>query len=176
MGYMVKIMLRCMFGYKVSRPDDSKAFTEANPQFLSLPQWNDWLPVMGASSGGASAQLILAFFIAWLIIFPLVFVVPRKLAFWFNARSIIGPIVYFALFGWCAYLGLHKPGESFPGFSFQQTSLTTSSAKAWAFLSGVNSIVASIAPSARTSPTSPGMPPALRLQDGLKVPPSLLPR
>jgi nucleobase:cation symporter-1, NCS1 family len=101
---------------------------------------------MGASSGGASAQLILAFFIAWIIIFPLVFVVPRKLAFWFNARSIIGPIVYFALFGWCAYLGLHKPRESFPGFSFQQTTLATSSAKAWAFLSGVNSIVASIAP------------------------------
>lgn len=79
--------------------------------------------------------------------FPLVFVHPRKLALYFNIRSILGPIVYFALFGWIVHLGMTKPGESFPGFSNIQTgSLTTNSAKAWAFLSGVNSVVASIAP------------------------------
>ncbi|ORY28013.1 putative allantoin permease [Naematelia encephala] len=94
----------------------------------SLKTYHNSLP---ASAGVASNKLI-AYFVFWILQFPLVMIPPRKMRWLFFLKSIAAVIAAFALLGW----SINKAGGGGPVLS--QHSKLHGAARSWAWVSGIN--------------------------------------
>lgn len=81
------VMMRCMFGYR----------------------WTD-IPNQLPESAQITTRLMLAFFLYWLIQFPLMWCHPRHIRYFFTVKAFIMPLATLGLFLFCVIVG-HGPGN-----------------------------------------------------------------
>ncbi|KAG2733907.1 hypothetical protein G9P44_003432 [Scheffersomyces stipitis] len=112
------VALRCMFGHK----------------------WLDMKNHLPASAD-VQSRILLAFFLFWLIQFPLMFVHPRQIRHFFTVKSFVLPCATIGLLIFCVKKG-HGPGNYDLGLPIS----TSSSAIGWGWMSVMNSIFGTISP------------------------------
>ncbi|KAI1675228.1 allantoin [Pyrenophora tritici-repentis] len=120
-GNILSVMLRCIFG-------DS---------------WVNFHNTLSPSANVTSKQL-LAFFMAWLMEFPFMWVHPRHIHYIFTVKGVIMPIAAFAVFGWCM-----KNGGGLGAMDLASEQGELSAAKVplgWSIMAGINTIFGSLSP------------------------------
>ncbi|WVQ77140.1 hypothetical protein IAR50_006823 [Cryptococcus sp. DSM 104548] len=95
------------------------------------PQLKTLHNAIPASQGVASNKMI-AYFVFWIIQFPLVMIHPRKMRWVFFVKSILAIIAAFATLGWA----VKQAGGG--GAIFTQGSTLTGAPRSWAWLAGIN--------------------------------------
>ncbi|TYJ56555.1 hypothetical protein B9479_002802 [Cryptococcus floricola] len=95
------------------------------------PQLKTYPNAIPTSQGVASNKMI-AYFVFWIIQFPLVMIHPRKMRWVFFVKSIFAIVAAFATLGWA----VKQAGGGGPIFS--QSSSLSGSTKSWAWLAGIN--------------------------------------
>ncbi|KAG7752322.1 hypothetical protein KL911_004120 [Ogataea haglerorum] len=109
------IALRCMFGHK----------------------WTD-IPNHIPDSAGITTRLMVAFLLYWMAQFPLMFLHPRQIRWFFTVKGIIMPIAAFGLFIFCMIKG-GGPGDYDIGVKVEKVSTTGNQ---WIHM--INSIIGSV--------------------------------
>ncbi|KAG7908138.1 hypothetical protein KL906_003555 [Ogataea polymorpha] len=109
------IALHCIFGHK----------------------WTD-IPNLLPESAQITTRLAISFFIYWLAQFPLMFLHPRQIRWFFTIKGVVMPIAAFGLFIFCMVRG-HGPGDYDIGVKVVQV---TSQGNEW--IHCINSIIGSI--------------------------------
>ena len=120
-GNILSVMLRCIFG-------DS---------------WVNFHNTLSPSADVTSKQL-LAFFMAWLMEFPFMWVHPRHIHYIFTVKGVIMPIAAFAVFGWCM-----KNGGGLGAMDLASKEGELSASKVplgWSIMAGINTIFGSLSP------------------------------
>ncbi|CAJ2509490.1 Uu.00g145160.m01.CDS01 [Anthostomella pinea] len=94
------------------------------------PSLSDYPNALPASASVASSKLI-AYFVFWVLQFPLLLIHPRKMRWLFFVKSICAVAAAFAMLGWAVQTGGSGP-------VFDQTSKLSGSSKSWAYVAGIN--------------------------------------
>ncbi|KAI1339853.1 permease for cytosine/purines, uracil, thiamine, allantoin-domain-containing protein [Xylariaceae sp. FL0016] len=94
------------------------------------PSLADYPNALPGSAGVASNKLI-AYFVFWILQFPLLLIHPRRLRWLFLFKSVCAVTAAFAMLGWAVSTGGSGP-------VFEQTTKLSGSAKSWAYVAGVN--------------------------------------
>ncbi|KAK4686998.1 nucleobase:cation symporter-1, NCS1 family, partial [Tremellales sp. Uapishka_1] len=84
------------------------------------------------ASAAVTSNRMIAYFVFWILQFPLVMIPPRKMRWLFFIKSLFAVIASFALLGWA----VHKAGGAGP--IFHKGSTLKGSAKAWAWVASIN--------------------------------------
>lgn len=94
------------------------------------PSLQTYPNVLPPSASVASNKLI-AYFVFWVLQFPLLLIHPRKMRWLFIVKSICAVVAAFAMLGWAVQTGG-------PGPVFGQATKLEGTSKSWAYLAGVN--------------------------------------
>lgn len=113
------------------------------PSFKTLP---DQLP----ESSDTSTQLMICFFIYFVVVMPFFFVPMCHLKHFFTLKSIVTPIVGFGIMGWCIQAVKNK--GMYDELWSDDTATATGSKKSWLFLSGLYSNIGTWATMGVNSP------------------------
>ena len=123
-GQLTSVLLRCAFGHK----------------------WTD-VPNHLPASAGNTTQGITAFFVFWFIQLGFMLIHPSRSRWLYTFKSVLAPPVLIATFAFV----VGKTGGLGDTSALQTTQLS-SSALGWAFMTGVNSVSASIIPEVTSNP------------------------
>ncbi|KAK9414014.1 hypothetical protein SUNI508_11466 [Seiridium unicorne] len=93
----------------------------------SLRTYPNLLP----TSASVASNKLIAYFVFWVLQFPLLLIHPRKMRWLFFVKSIFAVIAAFAMLGWAVRIGGSGP-------VFGQATKLEGTAKSWAYLSGIN--------------------------------------
>ncbi|CED84056.1 Uridine permease/thiamine transporter/allantoin transport [Phaffia rhodozyma] len=105
-----------------------------NAMIVALsPSFRDYKNSLPDSANITSGGL-LCYFIFWVLQFPFILIHPSKIKYFFLAKSIMVPIAFVGLFIW----SLSQAGV---GPVFTQKATLSGSAKGWAFMSSMNSVL-----------------------------------
>ncbi|KAF4448988.1 putative uracil permease [Fusarium austroafricanum] len=112
-GSVLSVMLRCIFG-------------------------SSWQNLTNSLSESAdiSSKLLLAFFLAWLMQFPFMWVHPRNIHYIFTVKGVTMPIAAFAIFGWCMVNGGGL--NSMNTASKEAEAAASTTPLRWSIMSGIN--------------------------------------
>lgn len=97
------------------------------------------------TSAGITSSNLLAFFIFWLIQFPVMFVHPTVLRHLFVVKAIYTTIALFGVLGWA----VHANGGRIGSFSYSSSSATPAlhgTALLWPMIQAINSVCAALCP------------------------------
>lgn len=83
------------------------------------------------ASAGVTSNKLIAYFVFWILQFPLLLIHPRKMRWLFFVKSVCAVVAAFALLGWAVQTGGAGP-------IFEQSSRLTGSDKSWAYVAGIN--------------------------------------
>ncbi|KAK6001431.1 hypothetical protein QM012_002762 [Aureobasidium pullulans] len=120
-GNVLSVMFRCVFG----------------------SAWNNLDNTLPLSANVSSKQL-LAFFIAWLIQFPFMWVHPKNIHYIFTVKGITMPVAAFALFGCAMSMG---DGLGDMDIASKAGELSSSVMPlGWSIMSGINTIFGGLSP------------------------------
>ncbi|RAR07678.1 amidase signature enzyme [Stemphylium lycopersici] len=120
-GNILSVMLRCIFG----------------------SSWQNFQNTLSPGANVTSKQL-LAFFMAWLMEFPFMWVHPRHIHYIFTIKGFIMPIAAFAVFGWCMANG---GGLGAMDLASEEGQLSASvTPLGWSIMAGINTIFGSLSP------------------------------
>lgn len=120
-GNLLSVMLRCIFG----------------------SSWENFHNALSPAASVTSKQL-LAFFMAWLMEFPFMWIHPSRINFVFTIKGVIMPIAAFAVFGWCMV-----NGGGLSSISLASKGTKTSIAAVptgWSIMAGINTIFGALSP------------------------------
>ncbi|KAH8686205.1 putative allantoin permease [Ilyonectria robusta] len=92
-------------------------------------------------SAGITSQNLLAFFIFWIIQFPVMFVHPTVIRHLFVVKSVATTAALFGVMGWA----IHANGGTIGDFDFGGTALK-GGALVWPMIQAINSIMAALCP------------------------------
>lgn len=93
------------------------------------------------ANAGITSQNLLAFFIFWIIQFPVMFVHPTFLRHLFVIKSVVTTAALFGVMGWA----IHANGGSIGSFEFGATALQ-GGALVWPMIQAINSVMAALCP------------------------------
>ncbi|KAK1673594.1 putative uracil transporter [Colletotrichum godetiae] len=102
--------------------------------------WND-IPNRLPVSAGITSKNLLAFFIFWIIQFPVMFIHPTILRHLFVVKSVATTAGLVGVLGWA----VHANGGSLGSFNFGAKSLT-GAALVWPMIQAINSVMAALCP------------------------------
>ncbi|RAO70615.1 uncharacterized protein BHQ10_006627 [Talaromyces amestolkiae] len=101
----------------------------------------DSIPNHLPADAGITSKNLLAFFIFWILQFPVMFLHPTILRHLFVFKAVYTTVALFGVMGWA----IHKNGGSIGSFSFQTSSLH-GSALVWPMISAINSVMGALCP------------------------------
>ncbi|OKL60918.1 hypothetical protein UA08_03181 [Talaromyces atroroseus] len=104
------------------------------------PKWEN-IPNHLPADAGITSQNLLAFFVFWIIQFPVMFVHPTILRHLFVFKAVYTTVALFGVMGWA----IQKNGGSIGSFSFEKNSLH-GSALVWPMISAINSVMGALCP------------------------------
>ncbi|KAG9950056.1 allantoin, partial [Aureobasidium melanogenum] len=120
-GNVLSVMFRCIFGNSWSNLDNT-------------------LPL----SANVSSKQLLAFFIAWLIQFPFMWVHPKSIHYIFTVKGFTMPVAAFALFGCAMSMGAGLGDMDIASKAGELSSSVTP--LGWSIMSGINTIFGGLSP------------------------------
>lgn len=94
------------------------------------------------ASAGITSKNLLAFFIFWIIQFPVMFVHPTLIRHLFVVKAFYTTIALFGVFGWA----VHTNGGKIGSFSFDGQKTLKGSALIWPMIQAINSVCAALCP------------------------------
>lgn len=103
-------------------------------------KWNNFPNHLPADAGISSKDL-LAFFIFWIVQFPVMFIHPTILRHLFVFKAVYTTVALFAVMGWA----IHMNGGSLGSFDFGSSALS-GSALVWPMISAINSVMGALCP------------------------------
>ncbi|KAI6778562.1 uncharacterized protein J7T54_003312 [Emericellopsis cladophorae] len=120
-GSILSVMLRCIFG-------------------------SSWENMANMLPGDAdiTSKVLLAFFLAWIMEFPFMWIHPRHIHYIFTVKGFTMPIAAFAIFGWCMHLGGGL--SSMKMASDVAETLADKTPLGWMIMNGINVIMGSLSP------------------------------
>ncbi|KAJ9157648.1 allantoin permease [Pleurostoma richardsiae] len=93
----------------------------------SLRSYHNSLP----ASAGIASNMMIAYFVFWIIQLPLLLIHPSKMRWLFFIKSVCAVVAAFAMLGWAVHTGGTGP-------VFAQKATVSGSAKSWAWVMGIN--------------------------------------
>ncbi|KAH0265858.1 hypothetical protein KCU91_g11167, partial [Aureobasidium melanogenum] len=120
-GNVLSVMFRCIFGNSWNNLDNT-------------------LPL----SANVSSKQLLAFFIAWLIQFPFMWVHPKSIHYIFTVKGFTMPVAAFALFGCAMSMGAGLGDMDIASKAGELSSSVTP--LGWSIMSGINTIFGGLSP------------------------------
>ncbi|KAG9958194.1 allantoin, partial [Aureobasidium melanogenum] len=120
-GNVLSVMFRCIFGHSWNNLDNT-------------------LPL----SANVSSKQLLAFFIAWLIQFPFMWVHPKNIHYIFTIKGFTMPVAAFALFGCAMSMGAGLGDMDIASKAGELSSSVTP--LGWSIMSGINTIFGGLSP------------------------------
>ncbi|KAI1842319.1 hypothetical protein JX266_011487 [Neoarthrinium moseri] len=94
------------------------------------------------ASAGISSKNLLAFFIYWIIQFPVMFLHPTILRHLFVVKAVYTTAALFGLMGWA----IQKNGGSIGSFSFAGQVTLSGAALVWPMIQAINSVMGALCP------------------------------
>ncbi|KAH6661146.1 putative allantoin permease [Truncatella angustata] len=95
------------------------------------------------ASAGITSKNLLAFFIFWIIQFPVMFLHPTILRHLFVVKAVYTTTALFGLMGWA----IHQNGGAIGNFSFTTTAVALSGgALVWPMIQAINSVMGALCP------------------------------
>jgi NCS1 family nucleobase:cation symporter-1 len=119
-GMLTSVALRCIFG----------------------SSWEN-IPNTLPASAGITSKNLLAFFIFWIVQFPVMFVHPTVMRHLFVVKAVATTAGLFGVFGWA----VHTNGGSLGSFEYNGTiKVLSGSALVWPMIQAINSVMAALCP------------------------------
>ena len=103
--------------------------------------WTD-MPNHLPASAGISSKNLLAFFVFWIIQFPVMFLHPTTLRHLFVVKAVASTAGLFGVLGWA----VHMNGGSLGDFELGGSNPLSGSALVWPMIQAINSVMAALCP------------------------------
>ncbi|KAK8117629.1 permease for cytosine/purines- uracil- thiamine- allantoin-domain-containing protein [Apiospora kogelbergensis] len=94
------------------------------------------------SSAGISSKNLLAFFVYWLVQFPVMFLHPTLLRHLFVVKAVYTTVALFGVLGWA----VHANGGSIGSFSYDKQVVLSGGALVWPMIQAINSVMGALCP------------------------------
>ncbi|KAK6822803.1 hypothetical protein PG987_014348 [Apiospora arundinis] len=102
----------------------------------------DRIPNTLPASAGISSKNLLAFFIYWILQFPVMFLHPTLLRHLFVVKAVYTTVALFGVLGWA----VHANGGSIGSFSYDKQVKLSGAALVWPMIQAINSVMGALCP------------------------------
>ncbi|KAK7990958.1 hypothetical protein PG990_015238 [Apiospora arundinis] len=102
----------------------------------------DRIPNTLPASAGISSKNLLAFFIYWILQFPVMFLHPTLLRHLFVVKAVYTTVALFGVLGWA----IHANGGSIGSFSYDKQVKLSGAALVWPMIQAINSVMGALCP------------------------------
>ncbi|KAK8108786.1 permease for cytosine/purines- uracil- thiamine- allantoin-domain-containing protein [Apiospora sp. TS-2023a] len=102
----------------------------------------DRIPNTLPASAGISSKNLLAFFVYWVIQFPVMFLHPTMLRHLFVVKAVYTTVALFGVLGWA----VHANGGSIGSFSYDKQVRLEGASLVWPMIQAINSVMGALCP------------------------------